>query len=89
MQSNCNDYPYIWAWGVLTGSAHGYIERQVEKAKQDNAPHNAIYKSSYDPQGRWHTFDDIEREDTRAILINYVKQQLAIRNLNLKEGPLE
>jgi hypothetical protein len=49
------EYPYIYAWGRLMGSFNYYIERQMNDAKIDKAPSNAIYKNA---QG-WVTFDKI------------------------------
>lgn len=56
------EYPYIRAWGVSSSSMDYYIERQVSKAREDNAPKNAIYK---DDDGRWHTVDEIESPRTK------------------------
>ena len=38
-----NDYPYIRAWGVMMASEPTYITRQVQHARDSNAPHSACY----------------------------------------------
>lgn len=60
-----NDYHWIREWGKLLGSHDEYIDRQVEKARRDNAPENAIYKSN---DGRWVTTDDVTSGETRHAL---------------------
>ena len=37
------DYPYIRAWYRISGSFPYYIEQQVELARKDNAPHDAVF----------------------------------------------
>ena len=36
------DYPYIRAYGLLLGSFQSYIDSDVEKARQTNAPQTAV-----------------------------------------------
>ena len=62
-------YIYIRAWGILLGSFEYYIRQEQAKAFQENAPENAIYKDS---EGVWHTFDTIQREDTKQRLTKIV-----------------
>ena len=56
------DYPYIRAYGLLLGSFQSYIDSEVEKARQTNAPQTAV--SQYQ-DGNWATFEDITFSDTR------------------------
>ncbi len=60
-----NDYHWIREWGKLLNSNEEYIETQVEKARNDDAPENAIYKST---DGHWVTTDDVTSGQTRAAL---------------------
>lgn len=66
------DYPYIVAWHRMTGSYKAYIDRQVRKAQEDNAPQDAIYKGS--ATGEWHTVKEIENKTTRAYLEEQVRK---------------
>jgi len=58
------DYKYIRAWGRMLGSYPEYIERQVERARDDKAPEDAIYEGSGVNRGQWRCFSDIENEDS-------------------------
>ncbi|HET7713883.1 MAG TPA: hypothetical protein VFK94_06610 [Patescibacteria group bacterium] len=60
--SNTEDYKWIRAWGRLLGSRAYYIIDQVEQARKDHAPENAIYRKD---DGTWATTDDITSEVTR------------------------
>ncbi|GAH43340.1 unnamed protein product [marine sediment metagenome] len=52
---NKKPYNYIRAWESFLGSYPYYINQQIELARQDEAPDNAIFKAL----GYWQTFDDI------------------------------
>jgi len=62
------DYPYIRVWGQYMGSGQYYIDGQVERARETNAPPTAIYER-YEPggikTGTWSTADQIENTSTR------------------------
>jgi len=45
-----SDYIYIKAWGIIMSSLPYYIEGEQSKAATENAPGDAIYKSS---RGEW------------------------------------
>ena len=64
------DYKYIRAWGISLGSFDYYIENQIAKAKEDNAPQTAIYKRQ---DGTWATFEEIKREDTKEEIMRIIK----------------
>lgn len=51
-----NEYRAIRIWGENTGSYPYYIKAQQEKAAEENAPLNALYK---DHNGKWQTVDDL------------------------------
>jgi hypothetical protein len=61
------DFPYIRAWGRMMGSNQSYIDAEVEKAREENAPPTAIYKNSGNRVG-WSTYEDITREDTKHLI---------------------
>jgi hypothetical protein len=46
------EYFWIRQWGTLMGSDGDDIEREIEKARRDRAPHNAIYYGSDSPDAR-------------------------------------
>ena len=52
-------YLYVRAWGKLLNSYPWYVEREVEKAKSENASETAIYRRE---DGSWAVFGDIENE---------------------------
>lgn len=59
-------YKYIRAWGRMLYSDPYYIAGQIEQARKDKAPKDAIY---YDPdKGIWRTFSDITNNTTIRIL---------------------
>jgi hypothetical protein len=62
------DYPFIRLWGTLMAENDKKIKQHITQAREDKAPDNAIFKSH---TGAWWTFDDIEREDTKTILLRW------------------
>jgi hypothetical protein len=62
---SANDYPFIRAWGRLMGSYNYYIRDQVQQARDDHAPANAVYRRE---DGTWATTDDITPATTRIQL---------------------
>lgn len=66
------DYPYIRAWGHLMGSFAYYVERQVTKARDENAPKTAIYRGYH----AWHTVGEIQSPATRRS-VEYRAHRLA------------
>lgn len=63
------DYKYIRAWGIMMGSFEYYINGEIQKAKDDNAPTDAIYKKD----GVWATFSEIKSEDTKKRVAEIVE----------------
>ena len=71
------DYLYIRAWGKMLGSFPCYIDREVEKARQSQAPQTAIYQRD---NGSWATFGSVNSGDTRdavQTLVNQMKRESA------------
>jgi len=58
-------HKYIVAWGKYVDSKGYYIQEQLNKAEEDNAPLNAISRRS---DGTWRTMDDIQDEGLKATL---------------------
>lgn len=56
------DYLAIRLWGQKLGSYGYYIEDQVNQARKDNAPQDAIYKRD---NGTWARLSDIKDLDKR------------------------
>ena len=50
------DYIYIRAWGSFQGSRSFFVREQIERAREDKAPGNVIYKRS---DGTWATIDEV------------------------------
>ena len=59
------EYKTIAAWGRMLGSNGSYVNQQINRAKEDNAPATAIYERD----GEWSTIADIESRDTLRALI--------------------
>lgn len=60
-----NDYRHIRAWGRMLGSNREYVWDQVQKARADNAPDDAIY---YGADKRWHTYSEVTVDSTRHVM---------------------
>jgi hypothetical protein len=56
-------YRYIRAWGKWLHSHSWYIGEQVDRARREGAPADAIYRS--DAEGRWVTVGEITDPQTR------------------------
>ncbi|MEJ3741760.1 hypothetical protein WEI85_00460 [Actinomycetes bacterium KLBMP 9797] len=63
--NRADDYPCIRAYGRMVGSYTDYIDGQVELARAEGAPTNAIHR---DRDGGWKTTDDIVSAETRQRL---------------------
>ena len=57
-----DDYFWIRQWGRHVGSDPDTIEGEVEKARRDKAPHNAVYYDTQFPDGRAAPRDHIEEQ---------------------------
>jgi hypothetical protein len=63
-------HKFVVAWCKYLDSKDYWIQDQLAKAEQDNAPLNAIYKS---PDGTWKTVEDIHDPALRATMYEYVE----------------
>lgn len=61
---NNKPYDYIRAWGQILGSYPYYVSGEIEKARKDNAPYDAVY-NGHDAIGSWHTFESIKSDQTK------------------------
>ena len=59
------EYRFIRAWGELLGSREPCIRDQIARARTENAPPTAIYRTQ---AGTWATTEDITRSTTRREL---------------------
>ena len=66
------DYLYIRAWEKMMGSYHPHLEIQLDKARKDSAPDNAIYCDNY--THRWHTVDDISSEEVKKSVLRIAER---------------
>jgi hypothetical protein len=66
------EYRHIRAWGRMMGSRDYYIQDQIEQARKDKAPQDAIYRTS---EGRWRVFSDVTRPDTRSTIESILGQR--------------
>ncbi len=73
-------YPFIRIWGQQRGSYPYYIDKQIEQARADNAPWNAIYRK--EPEGIWVTVDDLggDNPEQRKASFYRVAAQMAFDN---------
>lgn len=66
-------YPYIRVEGIIMGSLPYYINQQIERAKETNAPENAVYeqhaKDGSGRTGEWVTL----REYSNDQQLQYIK----------------
>lgn len=61
-------YPWIVKWGKHMGSFDYYVEAQLVRAEQTNAPTNATFENTKPGgggTGQWSTVDDITNEAIR------------------------
>jgi len=61
----------------MMGSDREYIHDEVKKAREANAPEDAIYYSrgsSGELSAGWRTFKDVTNTETRSIIENILKR---------------
>lgn len=72
------EHPFIWAWAKYLGSTSAaFIRSELEKAHEDGAPADAIFKDS---EGKWRTAS--ETKNLQAL------QSMAASVANLMAKPL-
>ncbi len=74
------DYPYIRAWGWMMGSDRYYIEQEIETARADKAPEDAIYWRFENETERtgahvWHRFADVTNPSTTHAIERYMSER--------------
>src|SRR5688572_21723629 len=66
-------YPWIRVWGWMMGSAAYYVTEEIARAKESNAPADAIYRR-YNEDGSgwdgktWARASEIDNPTTRFVL---------------------
>lgn len=60
-------FAHLVAWGRMMGSRDDYVVSEIHRAARERAPKDACY-FSVDEQ-RWIGFSEIQREDTKAIVL--------------------
>ncbi len=71
-------YPYIRMWGIQLGSNQWYIEDEVQRAINDNAPETAISRivgPGGVSTGKWSTIDDMANLDLKHRLEKSVRER--------------
>lgn len=63
------DYLYIRAWGRMLGSYADYVNAQLDTARKDKAPQDAIYKSEHG----WRRFTDVTSPFTQRTMKNILR----------------
>lgn len=68
------DYPLIRAWGYrIMGSYKYYVEMQLARARENNAPQDAVYRNE---DGTWNRLDDIQNPMVKSQLIERYNEWL-------------
>jgi len=67
------DYQHLRAWGRMMHSNSYYVKIQVEQARKDKAPDDAIYWSEMDE--RWVTFAEVTDAGTRRRIENMLASE--------------
>lgn len=73
-------YPYIRAWGRLTGAYAGITAQRIERAQQGAAPETAMFEhvdKDNQPTGRWYTVLDIPEDDPLRAQLHRWAQEAA------------
>ena len=60
------DYRFVRAWGAMMHSHKVYIDTQVERARREGAPADAIYRG----EDRWHTVGEVNAAGTLSAMAN-------------------
>lgn len=64
-------YVFIRLWGALMGSYDYYVQDEIQRARETDAPEDAIYERSGIGgvrTGEWARFSEIENESTKRQL---------------------
>jgi len=58
------DYILIRAWGRFNGTMAFYVRQELDRARDDNAPGNVIYKRE---DGTWATLNDLSEPNRTKV----------------------
>lgn len=67
-----HDYKHLRAWCRMMGSAPYYTTDQLDKARREHAPVDAVYYSI--DAGRWATFREVTSVTTRAVIDRIISE---------------
>lgn len=73
-----DDYLYIRAWGYILGSDRYYIDDEIKKAREDNAPQDAIYvKHNFDSSAprEWIRYESVTSWHTHSRMEAYFESK--------------
>ena len=70
------DYPYLRAWCKMMGSYDYYLQAQLEKARKDKAPEDAIYYRNFSQINGWVCFADVTNKDIIDIFNEIMREKV-------------
>lgn len=73
--SNSKPYDHLRAWCAMMGSYPYYVRDQIELARREDAPDDAIYRDS--STGRWVTFSEVTNPSTIKTITERVEKARA------------
>ena len=75
------DYKHLRAWCNMIGSFPYYTERQVDQARRDKAPADAVYT---DATGQWIVYSEVTDPSTRATMDRKLTELTELRPRTLE-----
>ena len=62
-------YEYVRAWGYYMGSHNYYIRDQIDEARRQKAPADAIFEehTAFGPSGKWARFSELDPEVQKSV----------------------
>lgn len=65
MRDTRNDYRHLRAWCNMQGSSAAYTKGQLEQARRDKAPEDAVY---WREESGWRTYSEVKNPETRFVM---------------------
>ena len=69
-------YRYIRAWGIMMHSYEYYIRDQIELARKDKAPEDAIFK---DIDGVWYCYSNMDDSNPHKDVVAAIHRHLLLK----------
>lgn len=63
-------YKHLWCWDLMMHSSDSWRHDQQERAKRENAPPDAVYKSAHDG---WVSFSSVSNQATRLLIARHMQ----------------